>query len=148
MWYLYRCVQYPQARRGCWIPWNLSYRELWTTRCGYWEPNPGLQEEQKVLFTAEPSVLGFLFLHKTSWPRSKLGRKGFIHLILPHCVHHQRKSGLELKQVRKQELMQRPRRNVPSWLASPGLPSLLSYRTKTTSPKMVPPTRGPSRLDH
>jgi hypothetical protein len=37
-----------------------------------------------------------------------------------------RKSGLELKQVRKQELMQRPWRDVPCWLASPGLLSLLS----------------------
>ena len=27
-------------------------------------------------------------------------------------------------------------------LASPGLLSLLSYRTKITSPEMVPPTRG------
>jgi hypothetical protein len=52
----------------------------------------------------------------------------------------------ELKQVRKQELMQRPWRDVPSWLASPGLLSLLSYRTKTTSPEMVPPTRGLSPL--
>jgi hypothetical protein len=32
------------------------------------------------------------------------------------------------------------------WLASPGLLSLLSYRTKTTSPEMVPPTRGLSSL--
>ena len=37
--------------------------------------------------------------------------------------------GLELKQVRKQELMQRPWRDVLYWLASPGLLSLLSYRT-------------------
>ena len=44
------------------------------------------------------------------------------------AVDHQRKSGLELKQVRKQELMQRPWRDVPYWLASPGLLSLLSYR--------------------
>ena len=29
---------------------------------------------------------------------------------------------------------------------SPGLLSLLSYRTKTTSPEMVPPTRGLSPL--
>jgi hypothetical protein len=36
-----------------------------------------------------------------------------------------RKSGLELKQVRKQELMQRPWRDVLYWLASPGLLSLL-----------------------
>jgi hypothetical protein len=46
------------------------------------------------------------------------------------AVNHQRKSGLELKQVRKQELMQRPWRDVPYWLASPGLLSLLSYRTQ------------------
>jgi hypothetical protein len=32
------------------------------------------------------------------------------------------------------------------WLASLGLLSLLSYRTKTTSPEMVPPTRGLSPL--
>jgi hypothetical protein len=32
------------------------------------------------------------------------------------------------------------------WLASPGLLNLLSYRTKTTSPEVVPPTRGPTPL--
>jgi hypothetical protein len=32
------------------------------------------------------------------------------------------------------------------WLASPGLLSLLSYRTKTTSPEMPPTTRGPPLL--
>jgi hypothetical protein len=42
--------------------------------------------------------------------------------------------------------MQRPWRDVLYWLASPGLLSLLSYRTKTTSPEMVPPTRGLSPL--
>jgi hypothetical protein len=62
------------------------------------------------------------------------------------AVNHQRMSGLELKQVRKQELKQRPWRDVLYWLASPGLLSLLSYRTKTTSPEMVPPTRGLSHL--
>jgi hypothetical protein len=60
-----------------------------------------------------------------------------------HTAVHQRKSGVELKQVRKQELMQKPWRDVTYWLASPGLLSLLSYRTKTASPGMVPPTRGP-----
>jgi hypothetical protein len=40
------------------------------------------------------------------------------------AVHHQRKSGLELRQVRKQELMQRPWRDVTYWLASPGLAQL------------------------
>jgi hypothetical protein len=77
--------------------------------------------------------------------RSKLGRKG-IQLTLPYCCSSPRKSGLELKQVKKQELMQRPWRDVHYWLASPGLLSLLSYRTKTTSPGMVPATRGLSPL--
>ena len=85
---------------------------------------------------------------QTSWPRSKLGRKGFIWLTLPYCCSSPRKSGLELKQVRRQELMQRPWRDVHYWLASPGLLSLLSYRTKTTIPEMVPPTRGLSPYKH
>jgi hypothetical protein len=46
------------------------------------------------------------------------------------AVNHQRMSELEHKQVRKQELMQRPWRNVSYWLAFPGLLSLLSYRTQ------------------
>ena len=51
--------------------------------------------------------------------KSKLGRKGFIRLTLLYCCSSQRKSGMELKQVRKQELMQRPWRDVLYWLASP-----------------------------
>jgi hypothetical protein len=80
--------------------------------------------------------------------KKQLGRKGFIQLTLPYCCSSPRKSGLELKQVRKQELMQRPWRDVLYWLASPGLLRLLSYRTKTISPEMVPPTRGLFPLDH
>jgi hypothetical protein len=40
--------------------------------------------------------------------KKQLGRKGFIQLTLPYCCYSPRKSGLELKQVKKQELMQRP----------------------------------------
>jgi hypothetical protein len=40
--------------------------------------------------------------------RSKWGKKGFIWLTVPYCCSSPRKSGLELKQVRKQELIQRP----------------------------------------
>jgi hypothetical protein len=64
-----------------------------------------------------------------------LGRKGFIQLTLPHCSHHQRRSGLELKQVRKQELMRRPWKNISYWLASPSLLSLLSCRTLDYQPR-------------
>jgi hypothetical protein len=53
--------------------------------------------------------------------KKHLGRKGFIQLTLPHCCSSLRKSGLELKQVRKQELMQKPWRDVPYWLTQPVL---------------------------
>lgn len=40
----------------------------------------------------------------------------------------------------RQELIQRPWRDVSYWLGSHGLLSLLSYRTQDTSPGMAPPT--------
>jgi hypothetical protein len=64
------------------------------------------------------------------------------------AVHYQRKSGLELKQVRKQGLMQWPWRDVPYWLASPGLLSLLSYRTQDYQGRDGTTHNGPSPLDH
>ena len=42
----------------------------------------------------------------------------------------------------RQELMQRTWRGAAYWLASPGLLSLLSYRTQDYQPRMVPPTMG------
>jgi hypothetical protein len=60
------------------------------------------------------------------------------------AVDHQRKSGLELKHVRKQELMQRPWRYVSYWLASPGLLSLLSYRTQDYQSRDGTNHKGPS----
>ena len=54
------------------------------------------------------------------------------------AVNHQRMSGLELRQVRKQELMQRPWRDVLYWFYC-SASSLIE--PKTTSPKMVQPTR-------
>ena len=80
--------------------------------------------------------------------KKQLGRKGFIQLTLPYCCSSQRKSGLELNQVRKQELMQRPWRGVLYWLASPGLLSLLYYRTEDYQSKDVPTHKGPFPLDH
>ena len=61
------------------------------------------------------------------------------------AVNHQRKSGFALKQVGKQELMQRPWRDVTSWLASSGLLSLLSYRTQDYQPRDVIIHNGPSQ---
>jgi hypothetical protein len=63
------------------------------------------------------------------------------------AVHHQRKSGRELKPVRKQRLIQRPWRDVTYWLASPGF-SLLSHRTQNYQPRDGTTQNGPSLLDH
>jgi hypothetical protein len=63
-------------------------------------------------------------------------------------VDHQRMSGLELKQVRKQDLMQRPWRDVLYWLTSPGLLSLLSYKTQDSQPRDGTTHKGPFPLDH
>jgi hypothetical protein len=80
--------------------------------------------------------------------KKQLGRKGFIQLTLPQCCSSPRKSGLELKQVRKQELMQRTWRDVLYWLASPGFLSLLSYRTQDYQPRDGPTHKGPFPFDH
>jgi hypothetical protein len=78
--------------------------------------------------------------------------RGFLFSLDFHiAVHHQRKSGLELKQVRKQEMMQRPWRDATYWLASPGLLSLLSYRTQNYQPRDGTTHNGlsgPPILDH
>jgi hypothetical protein len=78
--------------------------------------------------------------------KKRLGRKGFIQLKLPYCCSSPRKLELELKQVRKQELMQRPWRDVSYWLDSPGLLSLLSYRTQDYQPRDGPTHKGPFPL--
>ena len=48
----------------------------------------------------------------------------------------------------KQELMQRPWRDAAYWLASPGLLSLLSYRTQHYQPRDGTTHNGPSLLGH
>jgi hypothetical protein len=58
------------------------------------------------------------------------------------------KGSQELKQVREQELMQRPWRDVLYWFASPGLLSLFSYRTQDYQPRDGPTHKGPFPLDH
>jgi hypothetical protein len=76
------------------------------------------------------------------------GGKGLFSLHFHTAVHHQRKSGLELKQGRKQELMKRPWKGIPYWLPSPGLLSLLSYRTQRYQPRDGITQNGPFPLDH
>jgi hypothetical protein len=69
--------------------------------------------------------------------KKQVGGKGVYSACTFHItVHHQRQSGLKLKQVRKQELMQRPWKDAAYWFASPGLLSLLSYRTQDYQPRV------------
>jgi hypothetical protein len=89
------------------------------------------------------TVLVFLFLHKHHDKEASWGGKGLFSLHFHIAVHHLRKSGLELKQVRKQELMQRPWRAV----ASPGLLSLLFYRSQDYQPRDCTTHKGTSCLD-
>ena len=122
------------------------WREKWKSRKmrnTYFSTWNMARKTEKVVVLVRVSIPA-----QTSWPRSKLGRKGFIWLTLPYYCSSPRKSGLELKQVRKQELMQRPLRDVLYWLASPGLLSLLSYRTQDYQPRDGPTHKGPFPLDH
>ena len=50
---------------------------------------------------------------------------------------------MELKQVRKQELVQRSWRDATYWLASPGLLSFLSYRIQDYQPRDGTTHNGP-----
>lgn len=73
------CVStFKEARRGCYIPWNCSYRELWAAWCGSWELNSVLLKEQQVVLTPEPplhpnfglSLKWSHSLHRPVWPRT------------------------------------------------------------------------------
>jgi hypothetical protein len=91
---------------------------------------------------------GFFSSTKHHDQEASCGGKGLFSLHFHTAVHHQRKSGLEPKQVRKQELMQRPWRDVTYWLASPGLLSLLASRTQDYQPKDGTIYNGPPTHDH
>jgi hypothetical protein len=117
-----------------------------TTGLGeFWCDQGAVDTSRSTDLEADCFSQGFYSCTKHHDQEASWGGKGLFSLHFHIAVHHQRKS---LKQVREQELMQRPWRDVPYWLASPGLLSLLSYRTepKTTSPGMAPPTMGPPSL--
>ena len=89
------------------------------------------------------SWLGFLFLHKHHDQEASWGGKGLFSLHFHTAVHCQRKLGLELKQVRKQELIDaEAMEDVTYWLATPALLSLLSYRTQDYQPRDGPTHKG------
>ena len=90
---------------------------------------------------------GFYSCTKHHDQEASRGGKGLFDLHFHIAVDHQRKSGLELTQVKKQELMQRPWRDVTRLLPRP-CSSCFLIEPRTTSPGMAPPTMGLSTLDH
>jgi hypothetical protein len=86
-------------------------------------------------------------------PRSKLSRKEFIQLTFPHCCSSPQEVRTGTQAGQKAGADAEAMEGFFFffffffyWLASPGMLSLLSYRIKTTSPEMAPPTRGPPPL--
>ena len=81
---------------------------------------------------------------ETSWPRSKLGRKGFIELTLPHsCSSHKEvRTGTQAGQEAGADAEAMEGCSLVAYTAC----SLVE--PKNTSPEMVSPTRGPLPLDH
>jgi hypothetical protein len=96
---------------------------------------PQEAEDYRERVSSATVVGGFYSCTKHHDQEASWGGKGLFSLHFHIAVHHQRKSGLEIKQVRKQELMQRPWRDVTYWLASPGFLRLLSYRTQDHQPR-------------
>lgn len=92
------CVLVPtEALRGLRSPWNWSYRQLQS--CGCWELNPSPLEEQRVLWTTEPSLQPRgLCCHRLirqqacrgASPWWELVKELFsLHLeLLQDCIHH------------------------------------------------------------
>jgi hypothetical protein len=76
------------------------------------------------------------------------GGKDSFSLQFHIAIHQQRKSSLELKQVRKRELMPRPWRDFTYWHVSPCLFSSLSYRTQDYQSRDGTTHNGASPLDH
>jgi len=74
-----------------------------------------------------------LFLHKHHDQEASWGGKGLFSLHFHIAVHHQRKSGLELKQVRKQELKQRPWKGAAYWLAPLACSACFLIEPRTTT---------------
>ena len=90
------------------------------------------------LFTI-PCVLALQLCDKTLGPKGKLGRKGFVYSAYTPTLLSITKGSQDRNSSKvgtwRWELMQGPLKGTAYWLASPGLLSLLSYRTQDHQPK-------------
>jgi hypothetical protein len=86
-------------------------------------------------------ALGFLllWLNETPWPKASWEGKSLFCLYFHITVNHWRDVRAE---TGRQELLHRPWKSAAHWFAPPGLLNLIFYRTRITSPGMLPPTIG------
>ena len=84
---------------------------------------------------------------QTSWARSKLGRKGFIWLILPYCCSSPKEVRTGTQAGQEAGAVAEAMEGCSLLACFPWLAQACSLiELKTTSPEMVPPTRGLSPL--
>jgi hypothetical protein len=76
---------------------------------------------------------------QTSWPRSKLWRKGFIQLTLPHCCSSPKEFRAGTQAGQEAGADAEAMECAADWLAFPGLLNLLSYRIQDYQPRPHPP---------
>jgi hypothetical protein len=134
------CIRYPPS-----LTTLCQTRYLTDPKLDHWAKMAVEQVPETCLFClprAGVSWSGFLFLPKTSWSKSKLGRKGFIQLILPHCCSSPNvvRTGTQAGQEAGAD--------AAAMEACYILACCFLIEPKTTSPGMAPPTMGPSPLDH
>ena len=116
-----------------------------TTGLGeFWCDQGAVDTSRSTDLEADCFSQGFYSCTKHHDQEASWGGKGLFSFHFHTAVHHQRKSGLEVKLVRKQELMQRPWGDFTYWLASPGLLSLFSYRTQDYQTRDGPTHNEPS----
>jgi hypothetical protein len=126
----------------CEPPWP---QVSWLCRsfCGILDPS-NLINSISHSSTRPPVLVKVSIPEQTSWTRSKLGKKGFIQLTLPHCCSSPKEvmTGTQVGQEAgaDAEAME----GAAYWLASPGLLSLLSYRTQNYQPRDGTTHNGPS----
>lgn len=52
----------PQRPEESLIPWRWNHRQLWVTRCKWWELNLGLQEEKQALLLSDQYLQPISFI--------------------------------------------------------------------------------------
>jgi hypothetical protein len=104
-------------------------------------------------FTIEKAILCVVLVRvsipaQTSWPRSKLGRKGFIRLTLPYCCSSPKEVRTGTQAGQKAGADAEDMEGCSLLACFPCLLILLSYRIQDYQPRDGSTHEGPLPLDH